>query len=396
MPRRLLGIFILLLVSVFPMQAQGDAVLFTVGSDTVCLGEFEYRLGRSLDKRGHVLLQTWARLKQKVQWAKELGLDTLEAYRQQRNSYLCRLVADVETNSDERSVSSVREWVRLQHVTIPLTQRAGKKEGQEAKKQLESLYQAAEKREKIVLETLPWTQTRHLLGEWQKQLAELERGEYSRPFMSPLGVHVIRWTDKRLEKPRQETAIVSANTYRQKEMEDALLLVHLEDYLERTLKVTEADLKNYFSQHRKDYGWGTPHYRGAVIHCQNKQDAKRIKKYLKKYPESQWEDAWKQMPDDVSQGCLMEIGLFAIGTNPYVDKLAFKCGTFEPLADYPYTWVMGKKLKKGPTDYTDVRMQLEKDCRIAQKEAETEAFIQKYQVEINEEVLKTVNHDGIK
>jgi hypothetical protein len=41
-------------------------------------------------------------------------------------------------------------------------------------------------------------------------------------------------------------------------------------------------------------------------------------------------------------------------------------------------------------------MQLEKDCRIAQKEAETEAFIQKYQVEINEEVLKTVNHDGIK
>ena len=86
MPRRLLGIFILLLVSVFPMQAQGDAVLFTVGSDTVCLGEFEYRLGRSLDKRGHVLLQTWARLKQKVQWAKELGLDTLEAYCQQRDS----------------------------------------------------------------------------------------------------------------------------------------------------------------------------------------------------------------------------------------------------------------------------------------------------------------------
>ena len=117
---------------------------------------------------------------------------------------------------------------------------------------------------------------------------------------------------------------------------------------------------------------------------------------MKKYSESQWEDAWKQMPDDVSQGCLMEIGLFAIGTNPYVDKLAFKCGTFEPLADYPYTWMMGKKLKKGPADYTDVRVQLEKDCRIAQKEAETEAFIQKYQVEINEEVLKTVNHDGIK
>ena len=32
----------------------------------------------------------------------------------------------------------------------------------------------------------------------------------------------------------------------------------------------------------------------------------------------------------------------------------------------------------------------------AQKEAEMEASIQKYRVEINEEVLKTVNHDGNK
>ena len=208
MPRRLLGIFILLLVSVFPMQAQGDAVLFTVGSDSVSLGEFEYRLGRSLDKRGYVLLQTWARLKQKVQWAKELGLDTLEAYRLQRDSYLRRLVTDVKPSSDERSLSSVREWVRLQHVTCPLLQCVGKKEGQEAKKQLDSLYQVVKKGKKVEFEVLPWMQTRHLLGEWQKQLAELEKGECSRPFMSPLGVHIIMWLDKRLEKTKQETAVV--------------------------------------------------------------------------------------------------------------------------------------------------------------------------------------------
>lgn len=396
MPRRLLGVFILLLVSVSVMQAQGDAVLFTVGSEPVSVSEFEYRLGRSLDKRGHVLLQTWARLKQKVQWARELGLDTLTAYRQQKESYHHRLLAEGRAAQKDNRHSSGKEWVSLQHVTFPLMQRADKREVREAQNKMDSLYQALTSGKKIALETLPWIQTRHLLNEWQSQLANLKRGECSRPFLSPMGVHIIMWTDKRMESQLPETNLANDDTFRQKEMEEALLLVHLEDYLERTLSVTEADLKEYFSRHREDYGWGTPHYRGAVIHCRNKQDAKRIKKYLKKYPQELWEDAWRRMPEEVSQGCLMEVGLFAIGSNPYVDKLAFKCGTFEPLADYPYTWVMGKKLKKGPTNYTDVRQPLEKDCRIARKEAEIEAFVQKYRVEINEEVLKTVNHDGNK
>ena len=396
MPRRLLGVFMLLLASVSSMQAQGDGVLFTVGREPVSVGEFEYRRGRSLDKRRDVLLQTWARLKQKVQWARELGLDTLEAYRQQKNLYHRQFVMDGSSAHKDDRLSSGREWVSLRHITFPLAQHADKKEVRGAKEQMDSLYQVMMRGEKVALETLPWMQTRHLLNEWQSQLVNLERGEYSRPFLSPLGVHIIVWTDKRMESRRAETDLANDSVFRRKEMEEALLLVHLENYLERNLVVTEKDLEDYFSRRREDYGWGTPHYRGAVIHCQSKQEAKRIKKYLKKYPEELWKDALKRMPDDVSQGCLMEVGLFAIGSNPYVDKLVFKCGTFQPLADYPYTWVMGKRLKKGPTDYTYVRRQLEKDCRMARKEVETEAFIQKYRVEINEEVLKTVNHDGNK
>ena len=396
MPRRLLGVFILLLVSVFAVQAQGDAVLFTVGSESVSLSEFEYRLSRSLDKRGHVLLQTWARFKQKIQWAKDLGLDTLATYRQQKEYYVRQMNVGMALAAENGYLSSGKEWVKLQHLTLPLMQRAGKKEEQEARKQMDSLYQAKLGGKEVTFEMLPWMQTRHLLKEWQNQLANLRRGECSRPFLSPLGVHMVVWTDKRMEDLRQETESVDNRVFRQKEMEEALLLVHLDNYLERTVVVTETDLENYFSRHRKEYGWGMPHYRGAVIHCRSKQEAKRIKKYLKKYPEDLWKDAWKRMPDEVSQGCLIETGLFAIGSNPYVDKLVFKCGTYEPLADYPYTWVMGKKLKKGPAAYTDVRLKLEKDCRIAQKEAKTEAFIQKYRVEINEEVLKTVNHDGNK
>ena len=87
MPRRLLGVFMLLLVSVSSMQAQGDVVLFTVGTDTVGLKEFEYHFNASLEKDAHVFSQTYLRFKQKVLWAKELGLDTLENYLLQKEHF---------------------------------------------------------------------------------------------------------------------------------------------------------------------------------------------------------------------------------------------------------------------------------------------------------------------
>ena len=396
MPRRLLGIFILLLVSVSGVQAQGDAVLFTVGSEQVGKGEFEYRLDKSLNKDGRVLLQAWARFKQKVQWARELGLDTLSAYRQQKERYRQMLAGNMNPARGKRGLPSAREWIRLQHVTYPLPQHSDKGKEAEAWKQLDSLYAVWERDKEVASEVLPWMQTRHLLDEWKYQLEKLDKGEFSRPFMSPLGIHIIAWTDRRTEVPHVERNSTTDGVYRLREMEESLLLVHLDDYLDKTLQLTEADLETYFDSHREEYGWGTPHYRGAVIHCQSKKEAKKIKKYLKKYPETLWQEVWKRMPDEISKGCLMEVGLFPIGSNPYVDKLVFKCGRYEPLEDYPYTWVMGKTLKKGPTSYKDVREKMEKDCKEAQKEAETEASIQKYRVEIDEEVLKTVNHDGNK
>ena len=50
----------------------------------------------------------------------------------------------------------------------------------------------------------------------------------------------------------------------------------------------------------------------------------------------------------------------------------------------------------GPTDYKDVLEDLKEDCLKSKKEAEFEVFMQKNRVEIDEEVLKTVNHYGNK
>ena len=400
MPRRLLGIFILLLASVSMVRAQGDAVLLTVGDEAVTKGEFEHHFRASLEKRADVFLRTYARFKQKVQAAKEQGLDTLSAYRRQVEQYRQALDFRTRKSGKERhDRPSDKERVKLVHVTCPLGQHADKRKERVGKHYIDSLYtllsQGGERQG--VVKELPWIQTRYLLKEWQAQLAVLERNELSKPFYSPLGIHLIAWTDKGAGRSSEESLPVAEDeAFRQREMEEGLLVAVWEARMQANLRCTERDLEAWFKEHRADYGWGKPHFRGAVIHCRSKKEAKAIKKYLKKYPESVWMEAWKRMPAEVSAASRMEMGLFAIGENPYVDKLVFKQGAFQALPDYPHSWVLGKTLKKGPTSYQDVRKKVEADCREAKKMAEIEAVEGKYRVEINEEVLKTVNNDGNK
>lgn len=397
MPRRLPGIFMFLLVSVSVMRAQGDVALLTVAGETVGKEEFEYHFGKSSEKCAHVFAQAYGRFMQKVQWAKELGLDTLSAYRQQVDYYRQVLGSRAGKSGQRRYRQDMEEeWIKLEHVTCPLHQHESKRKEKEAKVYLDSVYSSLEKGREVLFEPLPWMQTRHLLPEWQTQVTALSKGEYSRPFYSSQGIHIVVWTDKTKGCPAGRILSDNEMSFRYRDFENGLLVASLDAFLEKALVCSESDLENHFKKHREKYGWGVPHYRGAVIHCRDKKEAKRIRKYLKKYPVALWMEAWERMPKDVSEKCRMEVGMFPIGKNPYVDKLVFKCGDYQPLDAYPYTWVLGKKLKKGPTGYRDVYEELEEDCRKAKKEAEMEAFMQKNKVEIDEEVLKTVNHYGNK
>lgn len=397
MPCRLSGILLLLLAAVSVVRAQGDAVLFTVGAEAVSRKEFEYHFGKSCEKRADVFAETYGRFKQKVQYAKELALDTLPTYRLQKECFRQMWLAKGrQSRNASIAGQGSKEWVKLLHVTYPLKQSAGKEEQMWGKRYLDSLYVAFSGKPDAGLEELPWMQTRHLLKEWQEQLKVLGKGECSRPFFSPLGIHIIVWVDKSVERSIVKETPMDDEAFRVQELEEALLVVALDEYLQKKLSCTAKELEDYFKEHKTRYGGGVPHFRGAVIHCQNKKEAKAIKKYLQKYPEAVWQEAAERMPDGISKGFRLEAGLYAIGVNPYVDKLVFKCGNFEPLADYPYTWVMGKKLKKGPTDYRDVRAKVEKDCLEGKKQDEMEAFMRKYKVEIDKEVLKTVNRAGNK
>ena len=391
LPRRLLGVYLLLLVPISRIWAQGEVVLLTVGSEKVSRSEVEYHFSRSLEKRADVFVETYGRFKQKVLYAKELGLDTLSEHIRRKTVLSDAMMSRTQKSETTRSG---KEWVKLLHVTYPLKQSTAKVEQRKGKAYMDSLYSTLKNNQVVQVEELPWIQTRFLLNEWQEALKTLSPNEWSQPFFSPQGIHIVAWKEKTYEQASLETNLVSSDEYQLKALEEGLLVAALDEALQQRLVYTEQDLEHHFKKHYADYGGGTPHFRGALIFCQSKKEEKAIKKYLKKIPEPLWKEAAPRLEKELSVKCRIEYGMFAIGTNSYVDKLVFKCGDFQPSSDYPHVWVMGKRMKKGPEDYRDVRLKVAEDCLEAKKKAETESFVRKYTIEIDKEVLKTVNRAG--
>ncbi|WP_455584765.1 peptidylprolyl isomerase [Bacteroides sp.] len=154
----------------------------------------------------------------------------------------------------------------------------------------------------------------------------------------------------------------------------------------------EAGQTAYFDSHKSDYNYKEPRYKGIVVHCADKKMAKQIKKLIKKLPEKVWADTIaKTFNDSVEVVVKVEEGLFAKGDNKYVDKLVFKTGSFEPLESYPFTTVFGEK-RKGPDSYLEVRGPLAADYQNFLESLWVKRLRDESKVEINQEVLKTVNN----
>ena len=397
MPRGLLGVLIFLLVSVSVARAQGDIVLMRIGETQVSKSEFEYYFNRSNCNLPQEFLEDFIAYKAKALYAKDLGLDTFPDFVAQRMYYLQTLdgLAGKNNPIEYRSSTEGEEWLELWHITCPLEQHASKTDESKVKAYMDSV--SSELKENVVSEgkigkTL-WIPRHFLLPEWDKVLAGLPQGEISKPFYSPIGMHSVCWKDKIIGgsslNKKVDSEEVPVHDHKVREIEDALLVMALS--MNREIFYSESDLEEFFNDYRKDYRWDYPHYRGAVFHCKNKKTAKAIKKHLKQYDYSSWEGALNGLNSVYAESYQMEYGLFQIGKNKYVDKLIFKCGSFEPLSEYPYTFVMGKKLK-APDSYNDVREKVVKDYLDFQERSWNDVIKHKYKVEINEEVLKTVNN----
>lgn len=201
---------------------------------------------------------------------------------------------------------------------------------------------------------------------------------------------VLAYEDARLERKYPDFG------HLMQEYRDGILLFEIsnQQVWDRASK-DEAGLEKFFKANKKNYAWDAPRYRGIILHCTSADTLKLAQKALKKckLPEEEWGTMLRSTFNNDSVTTMkMSKGLYAKGDNKYVDKLVFKTGSFEPMPQYPYTGVYGKLLKKGPETYKDVRGPVTADYQNYLEAAWVEELRAKYEVEVDRDVLKTVNN----
>ena len=174
---------------------------------------------------------------------------------------------------------------------------------------------------------------------------------------------------------------------------DSMLLAEITDReVGKRSVVDEAGLKAYFEAHRSDFHWDEPRYKGIVLHCTTKRVAKQVRKFLKQIPEEEWMDAIRlTFNAGDTPKVRAEQGLFAPGDNAYVDELVFKGKNATPVLSFPFTAVQGRK-QKGPDSWQEVREPLVTAYRNYLETHWVAKLRAAGKVEINQEVLKTVNN----
>ena len=436
-----------------------DAVLIRLNGKEVCKSEFMWYIHRSSEtERVDDIFNQFVEFQLKVADAEKCRLDTFPDFRRQcsflqskilrkhfvnqqiEDSCCHKLLADMENRRVEK------QWVRMDVFTLHMSQNVPPSEENTAgrimyewKKRLQvvsnpnvdELTWASENGVTKQLDAEMWVPMNHLLYEMIQQQSSLEIGCWSEPFSSPYGLHIIRVAERRhtfgkewypnlqryLDQKEHLFPLLNRQAYTDWEDEksqssielkrellairDGLLAVYW-DQKEQTNSLSPSSistetLETFYRDHKHNYRWEFPHFKGAVVHCLTKKAASKIKKRLKKLPMALWKEALQRMQqEDSDYRGELEIGLFQIGRNPYIDYLAFKCGNSPSHEKYPYTFLVGKKLKKGPENYTDVLSKVIADYIKQHKKDRFSQLFASFDVEINKDVLKTVNSCGNK
>lgn len=157
----------------------------------------------------------------------------------------------------------------------------------------------------------------------------------------------------------------------------------------------EAGLVKFFKKNKRKYKFETPRYRGAVIYANSTEDIEKAKQLFKDVPQERYRDILKEnFYVDSVYTIRLEMGVFAVGDNDWVDKKVFGQGEGGRMKrGYEYADVVGVLLDN-PETYKDVKGVVVSDYQRHLEDKWVKSLRKKYDVEVFEEVLKTVNnHD---
>ena len=290
--------------------------------------------------------------------------------------------------------------------------------------------------------SLPWIGPNQVVKEFEDVAYSLDKGEMSEPFLMPFGYDIVKMMDRKdletyeelhdkimqyLEGQGVENHIaqqvldsLASQSGGQKTIEQILdekteefcakddeLKYLVQEYHDGLLLFEECNSKiwepaakdtlaltNYFKNNKKQYAWSEPHYSGMVYYCKNAADVKAVQKLVKKLPQDNWMGAIREAFNKDSIMFRVERRVFKKGDNPNIDRLALKDKSAElkPVKGFPNVGVFGKVLKKGPAEWTDVSNQVVNDYQRLKEDEFVAELRKRYTVEIDKEMLKTVNN----
>ena len=449
-----------------------DPVVMKINGQPVSRSEFEYSFNKNnsegvIDKKSvDEYVDLFVNYKLKVEAAKEARLDTLKSFLNEFAGYRDQqirpaMITDADIEAEARRIyEETRSRIdgnggmtKPAHILVMVKQKADEAQQKAAKERIDSIYNAlqngadfAELAKKCSDDKgtaanggeLQWIAKGMTLKEFEDAAWALEKGQMSKPVLSPAGWHIILLKDKGnfFDYDSQRADIVryieqrglrekiidnkldsigkAQNTTAEKVLEakrleleandsdlrnlikeyyDGLLLYEISN---RTVwekaAADEAGLVAYFKKNKKNYKWDAPRFKGIAYHVKDQADVKAVKDAVKGLPFDQWADKLrKTFNNDSILRIRVEKGIFKQGDNALVDREVFGVDTIaKGLKDYPIDAVYGQKLK-APKEMTDVKAQVLADYQDALEKEWVEVLRRKYAVEIDEEVLKTVN-----
>lgn len=340
------------------------------------------------------------------------------------------------------------------HILVRLPQNASAADEANAKAKVDSIYQALQSGADFatLAKTLSDDKASGMRGgelgqfgkgmmipDFEKAAYALKAGEISKPVKSTVGWHIIKLNtrhpfepyeyhrpqilkfleqrgireasanallDSLASKEHVDRNAVIAKFYNDIISKDANKRYLAQEYHDGTLmfeisktqiwdkaSTDETGLSQYFKKNKKKYTWNEPRFRGIVLHAKDINIINQAKKLIKKVESPQWPQAiLKAFNSDSVKTVRVEYGLFKKGANKAVDKEGFKDKkvSYTPTKDYPQTAVIGKLLKK-PQVYTDVKGEVTTDYQNYCEQQWLEELRKKYTVDVDQNVLKTVN-----
>lgn len=347
-----------------------------------------------------------------------------------------------------------QDMLRVAHILLLVKQSATEAEKENMRKKADSLYnvlQAGGDFADIAKRhsqdpgsasrggELQWIGPGMTLKEFEDAAYALKTGEMSKPVVTTVGYHLLKMLERKqlenyetLEKDiiaslkRQGIEEASAEQRIQKivaasngrltreTVMDSLLNAHLNDTPDLKHLVTEYHdglllyeaskqnvwdaaandtlvLEKKFKANKRKYAWDEPRFKGFVFHCKNPKQVKSVAAVLKKNINGDWRKAIRQTFNKDSVTVRVSGPYLAKkGENPYIDQHVFKGEKATPRNGFPYSGVTGKKLSK-PASYLDVKSAVQNDYQEELENGWIEKLRAKYAVEIDRNVLSTVN-----